>query len=81
MYQRYIANPDGTFRKTVIDEPPRAHPASAARAGLRAASAEAGACLPAGESEAAGAGLSAKAAFRCAGCCRRRWTSAICCSR
>ena len=37
--------------------------ASAARAGLRAASAEAGACLPAGEAEAAGAGLSAKAAF------------------
>lgn len=21
MYQRYIANPDGTFRKTVVDEP------------------------------------------------------------
>lgn len=26
MYQRYIANPDGTFRKTVIDEPPRPMP-------------------------------------------------------
>lgn len=22
MYQRYIANPDGTFRKTVVDDPP-----------------------------------------------------------
>ena len=26
MYQRYIANPDGTFRKTVVDEPPRPMP-------------------------------------------------------
>lgn len=46
--------------KTVVDEPPAAHAASAARAGLRAASAEAGACLPAGEAEAAGAGCPPK---------------------
>lgn len=26
MYQRYIANPDGTFRKTVVDEPPQPMP-------------------------------------------------------
>ena len=26
MYQRYIANPDGTFRKTVVDEPVCAPP-------------------------------------------------------